>query len=64
MPKDSKIEIRLSEELKNEIQTIAKKQNTTVSQIVRQQIEHYIKESELKKCEETILLDSDLEDQK
>ena len=62
MPKDSKIEIRLSEELKNEIQTIAKKQNTTVSQIVRQQIEHYIKESELKKCEETILLDSDLED--
>lgn len=39
MGKNVKIEIRLDEETKSELQTVAAKKNMTVSEIIRQEIQ-------------------------
>ena len=44
MPKDTKIEIRISEEDKKDLQEILEKQKISVSAFLRQFIQNYIKE--------------------
>lgn len=53
MSKNTKIEIRLTEEMKNELQKKAQQNNTTVSKLIRQEIEKLIKKEETK-CQEKI----------
>lgn len=53
MSKNTKIEIRLTEEMKNELQEKAQQNNTTVSKLIRQEIEKLINK-EREKCEEKI----------
>lgn len=52
MSKNTKIEIRLTEEMKSKLQAKAQKNNITVSKLIRQEIEKILKEEE--KCEEKI----------
>lgn len=53
MSKNTKIEIRLTEEMKNALQKKAQQNNTTVSNLIRQEIEKLVNE-EREKCEEKI----------
>lgn len=45
MPKDAKIEVRISEEDKKELQTILKPQKISISAFIRNIIQNYIKET-------------------
>ena len=44
MDKNTKIEIRVSEEMKNKLRIKAQQQNTTISTLIRQIIEQIIEE--------------------
>lgn len=44
MPKDAKIEVRISEEDKKELQIILKPQKISISAFIRNIIQNYIKE--------------------
>lgn len=45
MQKDAKIEVRISEEDKKELQTILKSQKISISAFIRNIIQNYIKEA-------------------
>ena len=44
MDKNTKIEIRVSEEMKNKLRIKAQQQNTTISTLIRQIIEQMVEE--------------------
>lgn len=52
MNKTTKVEIRLTEEMKNQLQKKAAQNNTTVSKLIRQKIEKLLEEESV--CEEKI----------